>query len=58
MFPVISTDGATFIDDNSLFLYGMLLCSAYEGLQNTLVWTGDSYTYTSVSESSFGNIDL
>jgi hypothetical protein len=36
----------------------MLLCSAYEGPQNTLVSTLDSFTYTSVSESCFGNIDL
>jgi hypothetical protein len=36
----------------------MLLYSAYEGLQNTLVWTLDSYAYASVSESCFGNIDL
>jgi len=58
MFPVISTDGATFIDDNSLFFTGCSFVALMKGFKILFVWTGDSYTYTSVSESSFGNIDL
>jgi hypothetical protein len=58
MLPVISTDGSTFIDDNSLFFTGCFLISLRNGLKVLLFGLWTSYTYTSVSDSFFGNIDL
>jgi len=57
MFPVVTTNGATFINDNRFLFAGGFFISLIKNLKILFLglWT---HSYTSVSDSLFGNIGL